>query len=118
MARRRIKSRSGINQLKTKLRKCEADRIRSHKKIATCLKSKRHMAPRERKHLSKSERSTHGIADLETVKTHAETMYGGTNGNIYDEEYIASPANQYTTPYSGSDGYGQWFNGKGPPNLE
>ena len=28
---------------------------------------------------------------------------------MYNEEYIESPGSQYTTPYSGSHGYGQWF---------
>ena len=37
-------------------------------------------------------------------------------GNVYDEEYLASPANKYTTPYSGKYGYGQWFGYIGIPN--
>jgi hypothetical protein len=37
-------------------------------------------------------------------------------GTAYDQAYIAPYPDSQTTPYSGPQGYGQWFS-SGPPNV-
>ena len=43
-----------------------------------------------------------------------EGMWSPVKEGMYDESYHMAPADQYTSPYAGSSGYGQNF---GPPSV-
>lgn len=45
----------------------------------------------------------------------SEAMMDGNEP--YAMPYLMTPASQYTSPYTGPDGYGQWYGPYGPTNV-